>query len=237
MSWTIYCHVHTESGRRYVGLTKHTMMHRWNQHCAQSKTSKDGRWHFPNAVRKYGKDAFSHEVLEICHDLDVANLAEECWIELLETRNPEKGFNLAKGGAHGEWSDTKTTREKLSEATKKSMTPDRRAYLSSIRAGQIATQGTRDKLRESALRNSEKIASSNRARGRDYFVQINRIGQQKRIRKTRSSYKNCHIHGLLTLGECYLFTTSTGYVKRFCKKCSIRKRTDRKREVRRKSSS
>jgi len=76
------------------------MMHRWNQHCAQAKSSKGGRWHFPNAIRKYGPQAFSHEVLEVCNDLEVANLAEECWIELFDTRNPGKGFNLAKGGQH-----------------------------------------------------------------------------------------------------------------------------------------
>lgn len=98
--WTVYCHTHIESGRRYIGITVKTMMHRWNQHCAQAKSAKGGRWHFPNAIRKYGKDAFSHEVLEVCHDLEVANLAEECWIELFDTRNPEKGFNLAKGGQH-----------------------------------------------------------------------------------------------------------------------------------------
>ena len=97
--WVIYCHTHTESSRRYIGLTKKTMRQRWNQHVLNSK-SKVGKGcvHFWNAIRKYGKDAFSHEVLEICHDLEVANLAEECWIEFYETRNPEKGFNLSKGG-------------------------------------------------------------------------------------------------------------------------------------------
>jgi len=30
----------------------------------------------------------------------VANLAEECWIEFYDTRNPEKGFNLIRGGSH-----------------------------------------------------------------------------------------------------------------------------------------
>ena len=100
MPWTIYCHTHVESGRRYVGLTKKTWQKRWIQHCAQAKSSKGGRWHFPNAIRKYGKDAFSHEILEVLTDLEVANLAEECWIELLETRDPAKGFNLAKGGSH-----------------------------------------------------------------------------------------------------------------------------------------
>jgi len=100
MKWTIYCHTHIESGRRYVGLTAQTLEKRWKNHICASKSAKGGRWHFPNAIRKYGPEAFSHEVLEICEDLDVANLAEECWIELLDTRNPEKGFNLAKGGVH-----------------------------------------------------------------------------------------------------------------------------------------
>jgi hypothetical protein len=76
------------------------MMQRWKTHVHHAKSSKGGRWHFPNAIRKYGKDAFSHEVLEVCYDLEVANLAEECWIEFYDTRNPEKGFNLAKGGQH-----------------------------------------------------------------------------------------------------------------------------------------
>lgn len=100
MSWTIYCHTHIESGRRYVGLTSRSMERRWSQHVSQARSTKDGRWHFPNAIRKYGKDAFSHEVLEVCHSLEVANLAEECWIEFFEARNPEKGFNMARGGFH-----------------------------------------------------------------------------------------------------------------------------------------
>jgi hypothetical protein len=98
--FTIYCHTHIESGRRYIGLTKHTMLHRWNQHCAQAKYSKGGRWHFPNAIRKYGKDAFSHEVLETCLTLEEANAAEQKWIEHFKTRDPQFGFNLAEGGSH-----------------------------------------------------------------------------------------------------------------------------------------
>ncbi len=99
--WTVYCHVHDESGRLYVGLTRLTMMKRWNQHLqnARNKSGK-GCHHFWNAIRKYGKDAFSHHILSICHDVNQGNLVEEVWIELFDTRNPEKGFNLARGGAH-----------------------------------------------------------------------------------------------------------------------------------------
>ncbi|OPZ39525.1 MAG: GIY-YIG catalytic domain protein [Synergistetes bacterium ADurb.BinA166] len=98
--FTIYCHTHIESGRRYVGLTKKTWRQRWDQHVCQARRAIGSKNHWYNAIRKYGKDAFSHEVLEVCSDLEVANLAEECWIELLDTRNPEKGFNLMKGGEH-----------------------------------------------------------------------------------------------------------------------------------------
>lgn len=99
MPWTIYCHTHVESCRRYVGLTKTNMMERWKKHCYVAKSSKGGRWYFPNAVRKYGPQAFSHEVLAMSWTLEGANATEEWLIDFYDTRNPEKGFNLAKGGA------------------------------------------------------------------------------------------------------------------------------------------
>ena len=98
--WTIYCHTHISTGRRYIGLTSQTMEKRWNQHISQAKNSKDGRWHFPNAVRKYGKEAFTHEVLSMSWDLDGANATEEALIEQYNTRNPDSGFNITKGGLH-----------------------------------------------------------------------------------------------------------------------------------------
>lgn len=100
MSWTIYCHTHVESQRKYVGLTKQTMLKRWNQHVSKSKSSKGGRWHFPNAISKYGPEAFEHRVLEVCETLELANERENYWIRFYDTRNPEKGFNLAEGGKH-----------------------------------------------------------------------------------------------------------------------------------------
>jgi len=99
VKFTIYCHTHIESGRRYVGLTVRGMMRRWSQHVSQSRHSKK-LWHFPNAIHKYGKDAFSHEVLKICSTLEEANAYEEYFIDLFRTRDPEYGFNLAKGGEH-----------------------------------------------------------------------------------------------------------------------------------------
>ncbi len=99
--WTIYCHTHIDSGRRYIGQTAKTWQRRWAQHLSQCKAAPKRGWsHFANAIRLYGKDAFSHEVLEVCDTLEAANAAEERWIAHFDSTHPEKGFNLAKGGAH-----------------------------------------------------------------------------------------------------------------------------------------
>jgi len=98
--WTVYCHTLITDGRRYVGLTARTMERRWSQHVCHAKNSKGGRWHFPNAIRKYGKDAFSHDVLGTFDTLEAANDFEKAKILEWDLRNPEKGFNLAEGGEH-----------------------------------------------------------------------------------------------------------------------------------------
>ncbi len=101
MVWTVYLHIHTASGRGYVGLTKKRVLQRWNEHVnnAKSKRGKGCR-HFWNAIRAYGKDAFSHVVLATSDSVEHGNWLEDRWVELLGTRDPLLGFNLVKGGSH-----------------------------------------------------------------------------------------------------------------------------------------
>jgi len=76
------------------------MLQRWNRHVASSnRTKTKGRSFFASAIRKYGKDAFTHEVLETCTSLEVANEREIYFIAKLDTCNPNYGFNLMRGGA------------------------------------------------------------------------------------------------------------------------------------------
>lgn len=98
MPWTIYCHTHVVTGRRYIGLTSRTWQRRWSQHVSQSTNFKSWSY-FANAIRKYGKDAFSHEVLEVCETLEAANAAEERWIAHFDTTNMRMGFNVLLGGS------------------------------------------------------------------------------------------------------------------------------------------
>ena len=64
----------------------------------QARHTKGNRSHFANAIRKYGPDAFTHEVLAQSWDLESANVTEVIIIEQEGTRDPEKGFNILKGG-------------------------------------------------------------------------------------------------------------------------------------------
>lgn len=164
---TIYCHTHIESGRRYIGQTKRTMERRWSQHVSQSK-KRDGGWsYFANAIRKYGPDAFSHEVLEVCHSLEEANEAEEAWINSFSTCDPKFGFNVAKGGSHtphpikNPW-DRPGYREKLCNAIKQKWEdPEFRASLMSPES--VAKRSAKIKESHARPEVKEKISSGSRA--------------------------------------------------------------------------
>jgi len=130
--WTIYCHIHTDSGRRYIGLTKKTMMKRWNRHVFEAKHVKKGYGYFHNAIRKYGPESFSHEILEKHCSLEAANLAEQKWIKHFRSNESEFGFNIARGGSHtphpikNPW-DRPGFREKHPSTIHNCLTPQARA--------------------------------------------------------------------------------------------------------------
>lgn len=174
MKWTVYCHTHVESGRRYVGLTKNRWQLRWAQHCSKSVHAKNRKNHFYNAIRTYGKDAFSHVVLMQLDSVEFANQWEEFWIDFLDTRNPERGFNLARGGQHvphpvrNPW-DRPEYREKCVQASRRRASdpgfraamskaslekwtrPGAREHASKVAKKLEFTAGHREKLRQSRI--------------------------------------------------------------------------------------
>lgn len=54
--------------------------------------------HIKAAIKKYGRDKFSKEILEICESADQLNAAEIKWIDSFDSRNPKIGYNIAVGG-------------------------------------------------------------------------------------------------------------------------------------------
>ena len=213
--WTIYCHIHSESKRAYVGLTSQTMEKRWKNHIHAAMTSKNGRWHFPNAIRKYGKEAFSHRVLEICDSLEKANWREEAWIELFETRDPRFGFNLMRGGAHvphpirkNPWNDPEY-RKKMEGNSKK-------LWENSVM------------LIEASKRSRKKWEDS------EYRSQYKKIWENPQHREKCLSGFSQHTKNLKSITHCpngheYTSENTLNYNGRECRICHLHKNKIRKR--------
>ncbi len=108
----IYCHTHRVSQKRYVGQTNGTADRRWLEHLSMARRGAG----FPShaALRKYGADAFDHEVLETVDTLDAANEAETWWIAHFGSDARGIGYNIAVGGGVGPMSED--TRRVLSVA-------------------------------------------------------------------------------------------------------------------------
>jgi hypothetical protein len=117
--------------------------------------------HFANAIRKYGKDAFEHKVLETCETLEAANAAEERWIEQLGTRNSAKGFNLTRGGKHtphpmrSPW-DRPGFREVHQESVKRAVSTPEARLANSLRMKKVLSH---PRLRQLASIRGKEIAS------------------------------------------------------------------------------
>lgn len=90
----IYKHTNKINGKVYIGQTYQKPERRWQNGLSTYRHND----HFIRAIKKYGWENFEHEIL-------LENLAEEemkywedFYIEYYDARNPEKGYNIMKGG-------------------------------------------------------------------------------------------------------------------------------------------
>lgn len=106
----IYKITNTKNGKCYVGQSIDIKRRFWDHRCISHETNR----HLRHAMQKYGKDAFSYEVLEEC---DPAKLdeREQFWIEKIK---PE--YNVMSGGQGRGKRHSDDTRSKLIKAGKES---------------------------------------------------------------------------------------------------------------------
>ena len=104
--YCVYKHA-SPSGKSYIGQTKN-----YSERCRKHRT-RGACVAFSSAIKKYGWDNFSHEILESNLTLDEANFWEEFYINEHKTLYPN-GYNLVTGGGNSRPSDE--VRKKLSLA-------------------------------------------------------------------------------------------------------------------------
>lgn len=84
------------NGKIYIGQSV-KIKNRWQQHKQEVKSNRTNTLLY-NAMRKYGLDNFSFEVIEEC-DKDQLNEREIYWISYYDSFNKEKGYNMTPGGS------------------------------------------------------------------------------------------------------------------------------------------
>ena len=94
MNGFIYIIRNTINDKVYIGQTKTSVETRWKEHLRHARY---GDQVINRAMNKYGIDKFYVETLEIC-DLDVLDEREIYYIELYNSTNKSKGYNVSIGG-------------------------------------------------------------------------------------------------------------------------------------------
>ena len=91
--YIVYCHINLINGKKYFGLTKNDINKRYH-----GSHGYKGCPIFYNAIKKYGWNNFLHVIFVNRLTRDEAERAEKYYIEFFDTRNPEKGYNIQRGG-------------------------------------------------------------------------------------------------------------------------------------------
>ena len=98
--YTIYRYTNTVNGKIYIGQTKTTLEHRANKGRGYIESR-----HFGNAIKKYGWDAFKPDILAQVETVEEANSLEKYYIRIMDSRNPDVGYNIEEGGKNHEPTD------------------------------------------------------------------------------------------------------------------------------------
>jgi group I intron endonuclease len=111
MSYSVYKHT-SPHGKVYIGITSMLPRRRWQYGWGYQQNT-----HFFSAIKKYGWENFSHEILFSSLTKEEAEAKEIELIAKFDSTNPQKGYNLDLGGSSpGRMSEV--TRKKISESTK-----------------------------------------------------------------------------------------------------------------------
>jgi group I intron endonuclease len=225
----IYKITHKDTGMSYIGLSI-DYEKRWNAHMNETSDNM----YFHNALKKYGEDAFTWEILIICFDDDMGDYEKE-YIKKYNTIRPN-GYNLTEGGERG-WRHHPDTLARIkaskagkgnhrppgfknSDETKLRMSASRQAYCDAETPEQRASRGKKG--------GDTRRGKPNPKRGVDVVqfkdgVEIARFPSSMEAgRQTDINYKNIHA---VCKGEKWK-KTAGGFAWKFAYVCPDQKTCD-----------
>lgn len=96
MAYTVYCHTNKVNGKKYFGITRQRCKTRW-----QGGNGYSSNPYFSAAIKKYGWDGFTHEIIAQGVSKQEACELEQYLIRTHDTTNRSKGYNISIGGEFG----------------------------------------------------------------------------------------------------------------------------------------
>lgn len=118
----IYCYTNKINGKKYIGQTINPNS-RYNAHKSAVYNTNNQEYNTPvhQAMRKYGYENFSYEVLEEnIDDVELLNKLESYYIKTMHTLTTEHGYNILPGGYNSKRPPfSEEHKRKLSEAHSK----------------------------------------------------------------------------------------------------------------------
>ncbi len=148
-TYTVYKHT-CPSGKVYIGITARPVSRRWHGGSAYRNNP-----HFYAAIKKYGWDAFKHEILAEGLAREEACAMERRLIKEHQSTDPEKGYNLSPGGDKTTlgYKFSPESRAKISQALRGKRkgiphTAEHRENLRRALTGRKYSEETRAKLRD-----------------------------------------------------------------------------------------
>jgi group I intron endonuclease len=111
-NYTVYMHI-SPSGKKYVGITKQEVTHRWGK----SGSRYAGCKRFFGAIQKYGFENIEHRILFTGLSKKEAEEKEIALIKEYKTTDPKYGYNIENGG-NTLGSHSEETKKKIGEKSK-----------------------------------------------------------------------------------------------------------------------
>ena len=154
MGYSVYLHTNKTNGKKYVGITSQkNVERRWSNGAGYKKQRR-----FYCAIKSYGWDGFTHEILYSGLTKEQAEAKEEELILLFRSNDLAFGYNIENGGRTRKISEEQknhlrevNTGKHHTEETKAKMSASHKGLSSCWLTGRKASEETKKKMSEKRL--------------------------------------------------------------------------------------
>lgn len=151
----IYTITNLLDNKIYVGYATN-FRKRKGDHISNLRKNKHKNIHLQRAFNRDGESNFKIELLEE-YNIDILPSMEHYWCNILQTHNPEKGYNILPTSEFGLITHSKETRNKISNKLKnKKKSKEHIQNISDSKKGFITTNEIKEKLRNSVCKTYSK---------------------------------------------------------------------------------